>query len=109
MTEPMTPERLAEIEARANAATQGPWEAATGALVGDDYDEATHVWYRLHSPDRMWQTIGKVLDNELDQTTIEDAEFIAEARTDVPDLLAEVRRLQALAAALGVETGASDE
>ena len=27
MTDPMTPERLAEIEARANAATEGPWEA----------------------------------------------------------------------------------
>ena len=77
-----------------DAATEGPWSAATGALVGDDEDEATHVWHRTYLADRAWMTVGKVLDNDMDQTTIEDAEFIADARTSLP------RALDALEAAL---------
>ena len=75
---PTTPD-LAELRRLAEAATPGPWEAATGAaLLADDSDEATHVWYRRWRDDR-FLSIGKVLDNELDQTTPEDAEYIAAA------------------------------
>ena len=92
MTDPMTPERLAEIEARANAATEGPWEA--------DGTEITQHWTRPQP----WVTVasnevacmaycyggsGRGIERET------DAEFIAHARTDVPALLVEVRRLQA--------------
>ena len=78
MTEPMTPERLAEIEARAEAATEGPWEA---------WDRG--IGFEVH-------VNAECLNSEFRETFRQaDAEFIAAARTDVPDLLAEVRRLQA--------------
>ena len=72
----MTPERLAEIEARANAATPGPWEA---------WDRG--IGFEVH-------VNGEELNSEFRETFRQaDAEFIAEARTDVPALLVEVRRL----------------
>ena len=78
MTDPMTPERLAEIEARAEAATEGPWEA---------WDRG--IGFEVH-------VNAECLNSEFRETFRQaDAEFIAAARTDVPDLLAEVRRLQA--------------
>ena len=62
--------RLNEIEARANAATEGPWE-----LLGDgEYVSGPGI---LVAPDD-----GGV--------TSADAEFIAAARTDVPWLLDQV-------------------
>ena len=85
----LTDERLAEIEARCNAATPGPWtlmpemcgpdgqgvyeESGLGIIceVGDPYPRG-------------------------DNHPQENMEFIAAARADVPDLLAEVRRLRAL-------------
>ena len=71
----------------AEAATPGPWWADTGATIGDDSDEATHVWFRAARND-LYLAIGKVLDNDLDQTTFEDAEFIAAANpAAVLDLL----------------------
>ena len=76
MTDPMTPERLAEIEARAEAATEGPWEA---------WDRG--IGFEVH-------VNAECLNSEFRETFRQaDAEFIAAARTDVPDLLAEVRRL----------------
>lgn len=74
----MTEEELQEIEARANAATEGPWDACLSSGVcrappGEDH----------HS------SIGHI-------RTKQDQEFIAHARTDVPKLVAEVRRLRKL-------------
>ena len=73
--------RLNEIEARTNAATEGPWE-----LLGDgEYVSGPGI---LVAPDD-----GGV--------TSADAEFIAAARTDVPWLLDQVEsRDKALDAAL---------
>ena len=63
--------RLNEIEARANAATEGPWE-----LLGDgEYVSGPGI---LVAPDD-----GGV--------TSADAEFIAHARTDMPDMAAALR------------------
>ena len=95
----MTPERLAEIEARANAATQGPWEWHPYMGSGATLAKPNHPFHELN--------ILKTTDDW--PPVAADADFIAAPRNDVPALLAEVRRLQALAAALGVETGASDE
>ena len=73
----MDEKRLAEIEARANAATPGPWEPEHRGVVGNDVfiveDCVTAGWdaYRANQA------------------------FIATARTDVPDLAAQVRRLTA--------------
>ncbi len=81
MTTP-TPD-LAELRRLAEAATPGPWHAATGAALQTDAgDDVTHVWY-CRWRDERFLSISKVLDNELDQTTPEDAAFIAAANPAV--------------------------
>lgn len=72
---------LAAIEARANAATRGPWGVE-------------------QSPNDLYSAlvVGTALDPGAPELaaclTRADAEFIAAARTDVPQLVAEVRRLE---------------
>jgi hypothetical protein len=80
--EPLSNERLAEIRERERAATPGPWEV----------DEACgDVW----SPS-IWRSIAIVEDLDLPLVNSEaDRAFIAAARQDIPDLLAEVERLRA--------------
>ena len=83
----MTDERLAEIKARADAATPGPWERNNLAgrperevFAGDELigDFGVGGWEDDEGADRV----------EI------NAEFIAHARQDIPDLLAEVERLR---------------
>lgn len=81
----MTDSELKQIEARANAATDGPWE------VRPHFDEYGREL-------RMTRWVTGV---EVENLEIEDAEFVAHARTDVPALCEEVRRLRKL---LGNET-----
>lgn len=65
--------RLDEIEARANAATEGPWEwDPQDGWLGTE-DEVTVGW--------KWGTL----------TQEGDGQFIAHARTDVPALVAALR------------------
>ena len=65
--------RLNEIEARANAATEGPWEwDPQDGWLGTE-DEVTVGW--------KWGTL----------TQEGDGQFIAHARTDVPALVAALR------------------
>ena len=70
----MTPERLDQIQRRADKAHPGPWvyEQMEGRIENEDGDRRELWWDHFH-----------------------DDIFIANARTDVPDLVAEVRRLQA--------------
>jgi len=85
---------LDEIEARADAATEGPWEATPNDRIvsstktwpeGDPYDVAGGFGNRgalveaLHTP---------------------DATFIAHAREDVPRLVAALRAVEAVMAGL---------
>lgn len=86
MTDPQTPASadsapldLAAITARTNAASPGPWAARdlggmqwsiTPARMTDEYDN-----------------LGGIDSGD-------DAQFIAQARSDVPELIAEVRRLR---------------
>ena len=73
---------LAEIEARAGRATQGPWECdgfADGNVVSLALFEGTNQ--------------GRVIANSIN--THADADFLLNARTDVPYLLALVRKQQA--------------
>lgn len=73
----MTNEELDAIEARANAASEGPWTAEyDGAILPAD----------SHPP---------VIYSDGDMTDA-DREFVAAARDDVPKLVAEVRRLRGL-------------
>ncbi len=96
----MTPADLAAIEARCEAATEGPWHTGLArtephntpqiAVCGETFrklwEGAPAVFGEpIGSPKQVCQQFG----------TDADAAFIAASRSDVPALLAEVRRLQA--------------
>lgn len=77
-------DRLDQIEARANAATEGPWVK--------DPDEPDHVL----KPDRPGSTwdgtyIATVQRDDFNLFEEANTEFIAAARTDVPALVAAIR------------------
>lgn len=71
---------LGGIEARADAATEGPWEFDETLGISCELFRSlgAHEW-GIH--------LGSIEQRD-------DAEFIARARDDVPALLAEVRRLR---------------
>lgn len=76
----MDEKRLAEIKARVNAAAPGPWSDITS-----NSEERKFIWargYWLATMHGFWFPMAP------------NAEFIAHARQDVPDLIAEVRRLR---------------
>lgn len=70
----MTESELQAIEARAEAATEGPWHSEDG-LVDMGMDKPT-------------------IDLIREDNCRANADFIAAARTDIPALVAEVRRLR---------------
>ena len=78
--EPMTQERLDEIQEREAKATEGPWGVDGPAQCGPGDSLAVY-----HVEDG--GTVAYV------QPSWDDAEFIAHAREDIPALLAEVERL----------------
>lgn len=76
---------LDAIEARANAATPGPWSADYSYIWSQALPSMPNVVTPfVHTEDEAPRLLINVVD----------AAFIAEARTDVPALVAEVRRLQ---------------
>lgn len=89
--------RLAEIEARAAAATAGPWCTDSWEIYqGTEYVPGISFW------------IGETCrdTSELGQDRA-DAAFVAAARSDVPALVAEVRRQAAQIAELEALTPAA--
>lgn len=86
----MTPKQLDEIENRANRATEGPWvwEATSPRMNGEQWN------LRISDKPGIRMVVSEY------QHGPENAEFIAAARTDVPQLVAEVRRLQGQIAAV---------
>lgn len=75
----MTEAELAEIKARADAATPGPWRFKQG--------NGTAAWFiRGEKESRL--EIHVIVDPG------DDARFIASARTDIPKLLDEIERLR---------------
>jgi hypothetical protein len=100
----MTDERLAELEGLARAATPGPWEVETTPRPS-----GTGVYRRgltITSPGKPNRTyphmpgivamIGGSSSFENEPALADaDRDFIAAARTAVPELVAEVRRLRA--------------
>ncbi|GGU52138.1 hypothetical protein [Streptomyces lavendofoliae] len=87
-------DRIAEIQARAEAATKGPWfverhqPTLTRRVVSDDHALDADLGYLGNS-------------NQF------DAEFIAHAREDIPFLLDELARVQAAADELLAERDAA--
>lgn len=94
----MSPEDLDAIEARAAAATAGPWRSAWWDDLEDDVDP--------YSVDSVYSVSDLVQDKDvcgvqwydghLSGCREPDAAFIAHAREDVPTLVGEVRRQAAL-------------
>lgn len=80
--------RLREIEARANAAKPGPWKRA----------EYEHGFEVQTGPDYGVCSVFKNTDGGFGQQ-IDNLEFIAHAREDIPFLLATIERLASEAAA----------
>jgi hypothetical protein len=89
MTVGMSDERLAEIRARANAATPGPWL--------DDVTSEGMLRIDLRGDGRKtgYADVIDVADMEVSAwQDHQNAAFIANARTDIPDMLAEIQRLR---------------
>ncbi|MFE2140250.1 hypothetical protein ACFXA3_00525 [Streptomyces sp. NPDC059456] len=93
--QPVPQDRLAEIRARAQAATKGPWE------VEDDRESLTR-WV-VSETGFLSANLGYVGNANQD-----DAKFIAAARDDIPWLLAEIDRLRKENADLEVGLGLSE-
>jgi hypothetical protein len=75
--------RLAEIQARADKATKGPWAVNGLTVIASGDGELEHL--------ADYETLGDT-EEDFDQM-LADADFSASAREDVPWLLAEVARL----------------
>jgi hypothetical protein len=76
----MHPTELDEIEARCDAASPGPWKYPYRGFPGVVGSKRGCLWTSGRHEGRV--------NHEA------DAEFIAHARQDVPDLIAEIRRLR---------------
>lgn len=90
----MTEDELTAIEQRANAATPGPWTTTNvydGMAGVDDANGRLIVFF---GPD---SKTGEFYHDW------PEAEFIAHARTDIPALIAEVRRLREIEAFLRID------
>lgn len=87
----MTPAELDAIEARANAASAGPWTyCGCGKCAQVSMEKGPIVMVGIGARDVSY-TCGEGVD---DASRLLNAEFCAHARQDVPALVAEVRRLQ---------------
>jgi hypothetical protein len=101
--EPMTAERLQAIRARCEAATPGPWIYTWTDEMGGPYLSDSYQCQMITTPKDEEGKLKFILDIEDDGGKIEinsflsdeDGRFIAHARQDIPDLLAEVERLEA--------------
>lgn len=91
----ITDERIAEIKARAEAATAGPWRVENDGDVMDvDFGPIVEWPWRILAPDET--TLLEFTSDP--RVSDEDAAFIAAARRDIPLLLAEIERLKAMLA-----------
>jgi len=102
----MTESELKAIEERAEKATEGPWawthigEKCNGYIVGTIWDKDDKQ-IEGHVPDEDFYEDEVVLrsadmgEHEAATCNYNDPAFIAHSRTDIPKLLAEVRRLKA--------------
>jgi len=106
-------DRLSEIEARANAATVGPWVADKLRDHGESFEAIKRAidirGLRINLPVALvmtWQ--DKTPSAEMNAEAVRTADFIAHARADIPWLVAEVRRLTEDAADLKYELNEAD-
>lgn len=86
----MTDDDLARIEALCEAATPGPW--TVDKKEDTEPNGWTHRWHWIREVAYDGPSYNYNIDGFARR---EDADFIAESRTAVPALVAEVRRLRA--------------
>jgi hypothetical protein len=89
----MTPARLDEISALADAATPGPWRA----LLSYSKTKGHLTMAHFIRPPKPGSNVEDIKAWKLDNVC--DLMFVAAARTAVPELVAEVRRARAAASA----------
>ena len=99
MTNPLTKERLKEIKARCEAATEGEWSIPVNRA--DD-----SVWW--FKTDQHAFNNGKAIATCHGPGAKANAELLAHARRDLPDCLAEIERLRADMEEIIVESGKVD-
>lgn len=87
----MTDAELQAIENRATAATPGPWQA-TGLPYNGTDEPCILTAQGLYIAQTVYDMQSQTEEHAVDADTM----FIASARTDIPALIAEVRRLQGL-------------
>lgn len=101
----LTAERLAEIKARCKAAAGGPWEIGIDEeLVPLEEADASMAARENAAFPARWicgggyalAAVGDPLSSKLCDDDKANLAFIAHARQDIPDLLAEVERLRRL-------------
>jgi len=80
----MSEEELIEIENRCNSSTPGPWKSF---IEGRDHTSGSHFIMTGNKNNR-----GN--DFEIDGARMEDYDFIANAKQDIPNLIQEIRRLK---------------
>lgn len=92
----MDAERIEAIRGRVEAAIEGPWDRHDFGYAGEQEPSSIVV----HTGKFDWEAVrdGETVIAGMgwDAQENANAEFIAHARTDVPDLLAEVERLEDL-------------
>ena len=86
--------RLLEIEERADAANPGPWKVDVAHNAGDNWLIADFGHSDQERADIILTTDG-VHASEFCGSPEDDAVFCAQARQDIPDMVAEIRRLRA--------------
>ena len=88
-------DRLDEIQSRADKATDGPWvvQEEEWAVISSSSDSVLHAF----AVEKDCTECGEPqVEADVEVVlVIEDAEFIAHARTDVPWLIEQVRKLDA--------------
>lgn len=89
----MTSDELAEIEARANAATPGPWECEVRHGAPSIKGGPVHNFARGAGRHQILSVVGQDW-MRADEPTC-NAKFAAHARTDIPALVAAVRERDA--------------
>ncbi len=95
----MTPERLAEIKARCEAATDGPWLDRGNCLEGQI--EGYHLDFAQITTVGFDSEIALISSDQLaTEQQVANGDFIAHARQDLPDCMAEIERLQGIEKAL---------
>lgn len=92
----MTAERIAQIRARADAATRGPWHVQLTAETYIDRPSRYPIYSEVRGVVDVAEGDTYVAQTKRgNEQARADAEFIAHAREDVAVLLAEIERLRA--------------